>query len=455
VQAPQTDSDPIITITSEIPAETKADTFTITGKAADDSGIAEVTITRKQDNTRKIVKAERAQMAEEQFSVDVRLHPGKNDFIIEAVNMAGGKAWQTVSIHRKAPQTPGARGEGLGGPPAGGRKPPKPRNLYAVIIGVGDYQDEKIPDLRFTVNDAQGMYDVLTDPQFGGVSEENIQLLLDEDATVQNIKKAIGVWLKRKAREEDTVIIYYAGHGAPEDKETYWVTYDADIESLYASALSNNEISDMMDRIESKRVLTFLDACYSAATVNRSSGTRDIFIEAPLEKFTGEGRVVISASDGQQLSLEMEAYEHGVFTYYLLEALKGEADGLTAEERDGIIEIEEVWNYVRNQVTETAREQGNDQTPKFQGGLTAGIPLTFDREFLEERHRQRQQEIQEKQTTLQELFEQGMFEDPVDFECAYNMVETGKPDKYIDGLLNGKLSAEMFNKLFKCRNQGP
>ncbi|MCP4399824.1 MAG: hypothetical protein GY801_21285, partial [bacterium] len=57
-----------------------------------------------------------------------------------------------------------------------------------------------------------------------------------------------------------------------------------------------------------------------------------------------------------------------------------------------------------------------------------------------------------KQTTLQELFEQGMFEDPVDFECAYNMVETGKPDKYIDGLINGKLSAEMFNKLFKCRN---
>ncbi len=439
-------------ITSDIPAETEADTITIAGKAADDTGIAEVTITRKQTGTRAIVESERAQMAEEQFTVDVRLEPGPNEFIIEAVDIVGQKGMELVSVFRKTPESAGMRGEGVAGSPAEDETAPQPRNLYAVIIGIGDYQDEKIPDLRFTVNDAQGMYEVLTDPQFGGIPEENIQLLLDEDATVQNIKKAIGVWLKRQAREEDTVIIYYAGHGAPEDNETYWVTYDADIESLYASALSNNAISDMLDRIESKRVLTFLDSCYSAATVNRSSGTRDILVDVPLAQFTGEGRVVISASDGKQLSLEMEAYEHGVFTYYLLEGLKGKADGLAAEERDGIIEIEEVWNYVRNQVTETARKEGNKQTPKFQGGFTAGIPLTFDREFLEERQRQRAQEIQKKQAKLQELFEQGKFEDPADFECAYKMVEAGKPDKYLDGLISGKLSAEMFNKLFKCQN---
>ena len=173
----------------------------------------------------------------------------------------------------------------------------------------------------------------------------------------------------KKAGEEDTVLIYYSGHGAPEGDETYWVTYDADIDDLYTTALNNNKISDMLNGVQAKRVITLLDSCYSAATVNRKDKTRSPPIEIPLEKFAGEGRVTISASNGKQLSLELKEYENGVFTYYLLEGLKGEAD----VDKDGFVDVGEIWDYVKYQVTDAARLAGNPQTPVIQGAVPPGF----------------------------------------------------------------------------------
>jgi uncharacterized caspase-like protein len=336
------------------------------------------------------------------------------------------------------------------------QRPPQPGQkrgkVFAVIIGIGNFQDERIPPLRFTVNDAQGFYDVLTDPNYGGVPKDHVQLLLDENATDRNIKRSIGSWLSRHAREEDTVLIYYSGHGAPEGEEKYWVTYNADIDDLYSTALSNNEIYDMLKRVESKRMITFLDSCYSAATVNRKDRTRDVQVEIPWDKFSGEGNVTISASNGQQLSLEMDAYQHGVFTYHILEGMKGRADGIAGKNRDGIVEIEELWNYVKDKVSDTAQKRGNKQTPVLQGSLTAGIPLTYDLEYLEELERKRLQEKQEKQAKLQTLFEQGAIRAD-HFDCAFQMLDTGQSNGYLDGLLSGEISPKTFSKLFSCEAQ--
>lgn len=302
---------------------------------------------------------------------------------------------------------------------------------YAVIIGVGEYLDENIPDLRLTVNDAQGLYDVLTDPEHGGVPENHVKLLLNEEVTPRNIKYAIGTWLKRLVKDEDTVIIYYAGHGAPEGVETYWVTHDANIDDLYSTALSNNEIFDMLNRLRSKRLITFLDSCYSAATVNRKVQTRDI-TEIPWKKFSGEGRVTISASDGKQLSLELDQYGHGVFTYYLLKGLRGEAD----RNFDGVVEVDEIWDFVKRQVTDTAQKFGNPQTPVFQGSVTAGIPLTRSARKT-------------KQERLAELLEQGVIRQE-QYDCAMTLINSGKSDPLIDGLMSGEISENLFGLTFKC-----
>ncbi|MCP4396517.1 MAG: hypothetical protein GY801_04265 [bacterium] len=305
-------------------------------------------------------------------------------------------------------------------------------NVYAVIIGIDEYQDKRIPPLQYTVNDAQRFYDILTDPLHRGVKEEQIKLLLGQEATYGNIKKAIGTWLKKQAEEEDTVIIYYSGHGAPDGEKTYWVTYNADIDDLYSTALNNNEIADMLDSIKSKRIITFLDSCYSEATVNRTGQTRNVITEIPLEKFTGEGRVVISASDGKQQAVELDEYQHGAFTYYLLEGLKREADA----NNDNVVVVDEIWDYVKDRVSAAAQKVGNPQTPVLQGRITAGIPLTV---------------VISKTTEekLAELLKVGLITQD-QYDCAIGIVNSGEPNLLIDGLMAGKIDGDLFGQLLQC-----
>jgi len=71
-------------------------------------------------------------------------------------------------------------------------------NAHAVIIGINEYQDEKIPDLQFARADAEGVHQILTDPELGRIPPENVILLLDENATQQNIRSAIGDEIPRR-----------------------------------------------------------------------------------------------------------------------------------------------------------------------------------------------------------------------------------------------------------------
>ncbi len=251
---------------------------------------------------------------------------------------------------------------------------PQQGDLYAVIIGIGQSQDGRIPPRRFGVNDALGLYDVLTDPRYGGVPKDHITLLLDQEATQRNIKVAIGKWLTRQVRQHDTAIIYYAGQAAPEGADTYWMTYDAASDDLYSTALSSVDIVALRDRVGSKWLLTLVDSSYSAATVSSPSHSRKTQI---ISRMTGT--IAISATDGRQGALELDAYQHGVFTYYLLEGLKGEADSAP---RDGVIDVEEIWDYIKARVTKTARKHGHHQTPVFHGSLADRIPFTYNVEYL-------------------------------------------------------------------------
>ncbi|MGD9183165.1 MAG: caspase family protein, partial [Desulfobacterales bacterium] len=234
------------------------------------------------------------------------------------------------------------------------------------------YKDRKIPPLHFTVADAQGMYNVLTNEKYGFLLKENVKILINEEASTQNIKKTFGTWLKTNVKENDFVIVYFAGHGAPEAGSTYWVTYDSDIEDLYGTAISNESISKMLNSIESKTIIVFLDSCYSAATVNRGWHTRSLIEKDPFEEFKGEGRVVITSSNGKQLSLEIQEYGHGVFTHYLIQGLIGKAD----QDLDGYVTLDEIWDYVKFNVTHTAKKFGIHQTPIIDGRHSSGILLS-------------------------------------------------------------------------------
>jgi uncharacterized caspase-like protein len=328
--------------------------------------------------------------------------------------------------------------------------PPQIGNYYAVVIGIGNYQDDRIPKLKYTTVDAGEIYKILTDPHYGNFPENQVKFLIDEQATYNNIKSAIGTWLKRNTRKNDTVIIFFAGHGAPEDEKTYWVTYNANIDDLYGTALSNDEIADMLDRVEAKKMIAFLDSCYSAATVNRTDKKRSIMlVKDPFLKFKGKGRVIITSSDGKEQSVEIDKFGHGIFTYYLLKALKGDAD----KNRDGYIELDEVWDYVKYRVTDTARKYGSTQTPMLDGSYSAGIVLSKHPErlkklYLEAEREKKEKELASRIARLTELYSNGEITSN-QFDKAVKILKSEKKNKLLDDFLADKISLTTFKTVFK------
>ena len=326
----------------------------------------------------------------------------------------------------------------------------KKGNYYAVVIGIGNYQDDRIPKLKYATVDAEEIYNVLTDQQYGNFPENQVKLLIDEQATYNNIKSAIGTWLKRNTLKDDTVVIFFAGHGAPEDEKTYWVTYNANIDDLYGTALSNDEIADMLDRVEAKKMIAFLDSCYSAATINRTDKKRSIIIvKDPFQKFKGKGRVIITSSDGKEQSVEIDAFGHGIFTYYLLKALKGDAD----RNGDGYIELDEIWDYVKYRVTNTARRYGRTQTPILDGSYSAGIVLSKDPErlktlYLKSEREKKEKELASKISLLTDLYSNGEISSS-QFDKAVQILKSGKKNKLLDDFLADKISLTTFKAVFK------
>ncbi len=105
-------------------------------------------------------------------------------------------------------------------------------NRYALIVGINDYQDDSIPDLKTCQNDAVAMYELLTDPAKGGIDKKNANLLLGKQATSRNIRIHLGKL--RRIPSKSTVFIYFSGHGSKEGYEAYWVAQDSQMDALFS-----------------------------------------------------------------------------------------------------------------------------------------------------------------------------------------------------------------------------
>ncbi len=301
------------------------------------------------------VKLVQKEMKRIEFSERIRLREGKNDITILAREKEGMTAKKTIAVHMAK----------------------KKGEIWAVIIGINQYQN--LPSLKYAVNDAREVYRYMI--EVNRVPKDHIWLLLDEDATLDRIRSALGTQLRRKAGKEDMVIVYLAGHGATEKDasspdgdglEKYILPHNADPKDLYASAIPMGEVSRIFQRISSEKLVFLSDTCYSGASGGRTilaSGTRANVSGAFLDRLSqGKGRMIIAASDANQVSAEKDELKHGVFTYYLLEGLGGKADF----DGDGVITLDEIYRYVSIKVPQAT---GQDQHPVKKGEMTGEIIL--------------------------------------------------------------------------------
>ncbi len=232
-------------------------------------------------------------------------------------------------------------------------------NRYALVIGINDYADAKIPDLKFAESDAQLLSGTLTDPQTGGFKPENVTLLLGKQASSREIKKALAGL--RGVGADDLVVVYFSGHGAKQRGETCWVTQDAELNFLADTALTNDQIEKYLTAIPSKRLVVLIDACAAADTVINQKSLLDS--DAIAKAFTGAGRVTIASAGSGEESIEAPDFRQGIFTHFLVGGLRGAADQPPYGNLDGVQTLSEVWSYLSDRVTQEARQRPGIQVP--------------------------------------------------------------------------------------------
>jgi uncharacterized caspase-like protein len=260
-------------------------------------------------------------------------------------------------------------------------KPAGPvRDKWALVVGIGKFQDRNIPQLHYTAADATGFAQALQNTGIGKFSPSHVAVLTDLQATTRNIREKLN-WLARSAQPDDLVVIFIAAHGSSRDLDTSGVNYiitadtiitpkqDAgrdstsdtdkyvDHDALFATALPMVDVANTVaSRVRAQRVAVFLDTCFSGAAAG-SGGTKNVSAAMnfkPVSTSTldrmreGAGRVILAASEANQESLESSALGHGYFTYYVLQGL---------EQSRGMDPMGKLYLYVRDQVSTRAQQK--------------------------------------------------------------------------------------------------
>lgn len=250
---------------------------------------------------------------------------------------------------------------------------PSNATRYGVVIGIEQYRDERL-NLRCARADAEAMYRLMIDPECGMFTEEHVTLLLDDQATRENIRQTLAA-LPRSATADDTVWIYYAGHAGSEGQSTYWIPWDGDVDDLYMSGFPRREVLEIIEDIKAERLVLFLDCCHAAAMATKTHKTRDhLSPEEMLSVFDGTGRLTLAASDGGDKSVELPDKGHGAFSFYLVDGLRGAADTDSA----GVVTLDALWSYLHDKVTKASQAVGNPQKPRKLGEHGHNVPLTVN-----------------------------------------------------------------------------
>ncbi len=294
----------------------------------------------------------RGKSGREVFSEEIPLVVGYNQIQLTVTSRTGEKFTKTLGVSRKVF---GAVSAGPGGKLTPKDRGPGPQR-WAVVVGISEYAHKGIPALKFADRDAQAFAEFLQKPEGGGFEPDHMRILLNKDATLANLKEALIDFLSN-AIDKDLVMIFFAGHGAPDPARLanlYLLTHDADPARLGTTAFPMWDIQTVLTRhITAKKIVVFSDACHSGGisadfAARGMNVTESNLINQYLADLvrTKDGIVVFTASAAGEVSQEFPELGHGVFTHYVLEGMKGEADF----NNDYTVTINELMQYVEEQV---------------------------------------------------------------------------------------------------------
>lgn len=242
---------------------------------------------------------------------------------------------------------------------------PKPKNVpsgalaiprsFALVVGIASYPN--LPQnlqLHFTERDAQAIYSILISQEGGNFKAENVHRRIGSEATLANLKYELEQWLPSVAKEDDRVLIYFAGHGFLDGSgQAYLAPYNIDPKNINGTGYPMDSLAKAIGgKIRAGSKILITDACHSGAIrPEDSQNLNRAVVDLSTSLFS------LTASRDREQSFESPKWGggHGIFTYYVVKGLEGEAD----QNGNGLVTADELQDYVYRNVREATSGQQN------------------------------------------------------------------------------------------------
>nr|VFK65596.1 MAG: Uncharacterized protein, contains caspase domain [Candidatus Kentron sp. UNK]VFK71585.1 MAG: Uncharacterized protein, contains caspase domain [Candidatus Kentron sp. UNK] len=277
------------------------------------------------------------------LDVGLELSPGENHVAVYARNRHSRSEPEVVIVTRTSARA--------------SRRP----NLYLLAIGVSEYANPAY-NLSFAHKDAQAVTNILRGQQGKLYGRVESRCLADAEANREGVLAGLE-WLTEASTQRDVAVIFLAGHGMKERGHYYFLPHDVDTRRLRVTGVRWSEFEHTFQDIPGTRWL-LADTCRSGgitgkrATIPRDAGDMTDALRA-LKAVEG-GVVVMSASTGQEASLESPQWRHGAFTKALIEGI-GE-EGRADHDGDGRVDIKELDLYLTDRVKELTKGKQHPMT---------------------------------------------------------------------------------------------
>jgi WD40 repeat protein len=234
------------------------------------------------------------------------------------------------------------------------RAPEASRKLYALVVGVSNYAERDMA-LHYAAKDARDFARALQDQKGGYYVDVGMRVLTDREATRESIVDGLK-WLEKMATQpNDVAVLYLAGHGLTDEKQTYWfMPADSSEDSVRAKGVSQDEMRRFLQNVPGK-VLWFLDTCHAGRAARRTRVDINVLVNAVTASENG-GIVVYASSTGRQVSIERDDWGNGAFTKAIVEGIAlGKADLLGK----GLITTSSLDTFVASRVQELTERKQN------------------------------------------------------------------------------------------------
>lgn len=245
------------------------------------------------------------------------------------------------------------------------------RDKWALVIGISSFRDPSI-NLKYAAKDAVDFRNYLVNE--ANFKADHVKLLTDKAATREGIVSALGDgWLQKVAQKDDMVVIYVSSHGSGAKRHVgnanFIVAYETNPYNVVLSGIPMQWLTaGVNDVVPSDRVVLILDVCHGGAVSpltgeeGAEGGPKDrdskgIYASGfkPRTVSVGNGQIVLTSSDAEQLSWESKTYANGVFTRQLIDALRSKKDRTT---------ITDAFKIMKENVEqEVLRDRSHIQTP--------------------------------------------------------------------------------------------